>query len=878
MLTAGSVVAKFKADISELQHGITQVKNSLSGLKNSFSSLGGAVQGIASKSFQFFGNAVSNAMAVAQKMAIVGVGLGAGLVALGKQAVDSAGKFEQYQIAFTTLLKDGKKAQEVIKGIEEDAKKTPFNLPDLIQANQLLISAGEDAEKSRKIIKNLGDAISATGGGNAELQRLGVNLQQIKALGKATALDVRQFAFAGINIYGLLSETTGKTVEQVREMEVTYEDLTTALEKGAGAGGRFENAMLNQSKSLQGIISNTQDVISLTLKDIAIKSGLFDVIKRGVQGFLTLIEANKERVIAFFQGIGTAIQNFINSKLFADFVSRLRDFGRWVEANKDTILTFLKGLAIAFGSLVVIGTIGSLLALLTNPLTLVVLAVALLYTAWTTNFLGIQDITKKVVDFLLKLGKDLEPLFNVLEALFLVWVESFKSFIKIFKVLADKDYKGVWKVITDHIDTVNALLKNKLGVDLPKTFNDGFNNIKKSFDDFGNSIDSWLTSLKNKFKSWQTSVTEDLEYFSKNYEKILTNLFWRLIWAMLDYDAKTLINWGQHLGKLGKQIQDGYERIKLVITTKLTEWTTALQDWFNTLPFYIIVWFIGVTVAINNWFEQQKTVMEQKLEGWRLSLEQWFNNLPNTITVGLSGVTTSIGNWFTSMGERFRVWWENLGKDAGKSLEVGWTSQEPTMAGKIVAGIIAVILLVGATLIIGLVDVGVRGAIALYNALVQGFIFIRNWIITGAKAIVTKAWEGFLGFKDAPLKGLQDMYNGVVSWFDKLLNKVGEYADKIKKAMDKINPFHRESPSLVDYVQMGTSKIAQEYSNLAGGLRNMDFKTPIMDIANGMNIAPNFSAEGNRIINQNIYATLNDKLDVDTLAERLAFKYRNTNL
>lgn len=612
MFTAGSVVAKFKADISELQHGITQVKNSLSGLKNSFASLGGAVQGIASKSFQFFGNAVSNAMAVAQKMAIVGVGLGAGLVALGKQAVESAGKFEQYQIAFTTLLKDGKKAQEVIKGIEEDAKKTPFNLPDLIQANQLLISAGEDAEKSRKIIKNLGDAISATGGGNAELQRLGVNLQQIKALGKATALDVRQFAFAGINIYGLLSETTGKTVEQVREMEVTYEDLTTALEKGAGAGGRFENAMLNQSKSLQGIISNTQDVISLTLKDIAIKSGLFDVIKRGVQGFLTLIEANKERVITFFQGIGTAIQNFINSDFFKNLVEQLTIFGAWVVANKDIILTFLKGLAIGFGALLIIGTVAGAIALLTNPLTLVTVAVGLLYTAWQTNFLGIQDLTAKA----------------------LIYIRGF------------------------------------------------------------------LESIRN----WWTLYGEDI--------KIIVSGLWQVVSGIFQYALNNII---------------------------------AIFQIFSAL-----------------------------LKG------DW-------------------GALWTAI--------INLGKNQQQALsKIFW----------------------------GIVDV-VRGSFG---------------------ALVTVA----------------------VGYLSDLWSKVTEYANKIKKAMDKINPFHRESPSLVDYVQMGTSKIAQEYSNLAGGLRSLDFKTPIMDIANGMNITPNFSAEGNRVINQNIYATLNDKLDVDTLAERLAFKYRNTNL
>ena len=61
----------------------------------------------------------------------------------------------------------------------------------------------------------------ATGGGNDELTRMASNLQQIKNAGKATAMDIRQFAYAGIDVYGILADYLGKTTEEGIEKEMS---------------------------------------------------------------------------------------------------------------------------------------------------------------------------------------------------------------------------------------------------------------------------------------------------------------------------------------------------------------------------------------------------------------------------------------------------------------------------------------------------------------------------------------------------------------------------------------------------------------------------------------------------------------------------------
>lgn len=43
------------------------------------------------------------------------------------------------------------------------------------------------------------------------------NLQQIKNAGKATAADIKQFAYAGIDVYGILADYTGKSTAEVQK-------------------------------------------------------------------------------------------------------------------------------------------------------------------------------------------------------------------------------------------------------------------------------------------------------------------------------------------------------------------------------------------------------------------------------------------------------------------------------------------------------------------------------------------------------------------------------------------------------------------------------------------------------------------------------------
>lgn len=255
-------MATLGLDTSEYEQGIEQARketqSAANSLNRSANTAGSGVSGMASQ----FAAASAKATVLANMLTSLGtkaVGLAKGFVEMG---ISYNAQIEKYTTGFTNMLGSAQAAQEAMQAIQEDAARTPFDVASLTQANQLLISAGENAAYSRKVINALGDAVSATGGGNAELSRMAANLQQIANVGKAAAIDIKQFAYAGINIYQILADYTGKSVQEVQSMTISYNLLSQALIAASEEGGRYYNAMDTQSQTMNGRISTLKDNVS----------------------------------------------------------------------------------------------------------------------------------------------------------------------------------------------------------------------------------------------------------------------------------------------------------------------------------------------------------------------------------------------------------------------------------------------------------------------------------------------------------------------------------------------------------------------------------------------------------------------------------------
>lgn len=319
-------------------------------------------------------------------------------------------------------------------------------------------------------------------------------LSKANATGKAAAEGYVRQKVTAEQMIGLISDG-----------QVKFEDVQKALSGMTGEGGKFFNLMERQSATFSGVVSNIQDSIGRMMRSfmgIDVKgdvrgNSIFGMFKSSAEGFMKFLEQMTPRIEYVGGAIGIAMSYLtgtFNHQLMDDatfdkyleFIvmmekvkSALSPLGDWIAANKDLVFTFLQGLAVGFGALLIIGTIAAALGLLLNPLTLLVLGVAALYTAWQTDFLGIQTITMAFADFLtmifttyilpaLQMFTDwlnlyfwpawnnvfnllIVPMFNA----FIVWFQERWGYIRLLVELAWNLIKGVitiaWNFISGYL-------------------------------------------------------------------------------------------------------------------------------------------------------------------------------------------------------------------------------------------------------------------------------------------------------------------------------------------------------------------------------------------------------------------------------------------
>lgn len=230
--------------------------------------------------------------------------VGAALGTAGFFGLKFEAEMETARIGLETLLGSAEQADSTLVRIKEEAKRTPFEILGLTQAVQLLSSVTKDGDKSIDVILDVGEGLAAMGKGQAELDRIIVNLQQIAALGSASSIDIKQFAFAGIPIFEMLQEQTGLSGEALDDFitsgGVTFDLLTDMFDKANDEGGRFFEAYINQTGSLTQLWSNFKDELNTSVGAFVKQIGLFDAAKVAI-AFLT------DNISVFFEKVSETI-------------------------------------------------------------------------------------------------------------------------------------------------------------------------------------------------------------------------------------------------------------------------------------------------------------------------------------------------------------------------------------------------------------------------------------------------------------------------------------------------------------------------------------------------------------------------------------------
>lgn len=321
---------KASSETKNLKTMLSQAEAQLRATTTALKAASNGMEGFASSTDKASGKSLAGAIAQGTVMAGVFSKLGSAALSAAEGFISSGieynAQIEKYTIGFTNMLGSAEAAQQVMSQIQEDAAKPPFDVESLTKANQYLISAGENASYARSTIMALGDAVSATGGGNDELNRMSQNLQQIANTGKATTADIKQFAYAGIDVYGILADYTGKSTAEVQKMTISYDLLTQALQAASEEGGRYYNSMDTQSQTMNGRVSTLKDNVSqlagLLTGDLS--SGIGVVIGNLNDMLVAAQEAYKTDGWIGLAGAITGLTEPINTakNAFKDFASK----------------------------------------------------------------------------------------------------------------------------------------------------------------------------------------------------------------------------------------------------------------------------------------------------------------------------------------------------------------------------------------------------------------------------------------------------------------------------------------------------------------------------------------------------------------------------
>lgn len=211
------------------------------------------------------------------------------------------GEFQQLEISFKTMLGSGEQANELLAQLAQTAASTPFDLQGIASSAKNMLAYGFAADQVNETIVRLGNVAAGLSQPLGDIVYL---YGSLRASGRVTNIDIRQFANRGIPIYEELAKVLGKSVSEINSLvsagKVGFPDIEQAFQNMTNKGGKFYNLMQAQSESLTGQISNLQDNIDMMFNELGKASE--GVLSSGVKAVAYLVE-NYEKIGKVIAGL-----------------------------------------------------------------------------------------------------------------------------------------------------------------------------------------------------------------------------------------------------------------------------------------------------------------------------------------------------------------------------------------------------------------------------------------------------------------------------------------------------------------------------------------------------------------------------------------------
>lgn len=243
------------------------------------------------------------------------------MASFSAKALVSAGQMEQTYLSLERITGDKGQTDQLMDGLKNVAITSPFNIDELAQGSQLLLSYGFALDQVIPMLKTAGNASvglnQGTGGVNSILSALG----QIKSMGNLGIENIDQLDAIGIDAWGYLEKSFGKSEKGIKKLVrqglIPADKAIQSIVDGMNQDPKFINQMLNQSKTLFGLFENIKEIFDLNIL-LPFGEGIRDGILPHLTKFVDKITGSQEKLQGFsdsLKNIGNMVGDFLGQRL-----------------------------------------------------------------------------------------------------------------------------------------------------------------------------------------------------------------------------------------------------------------------------------------------------------------------------------------------------------------------------------------------------------------------------------------------------------------------------------------------------------------------------------------------------------------------------------
>lgn len=210
---------------------------------------------------------------------------------LGSQLISTNAQMQMFTQSFTVLTGSAEEAGQIIEWVKEQAKATPFDVPGLIQASQMLMTWGLDLKEWFTVV---GDVAA---GMQRPISQV-VNAVGTLATGQ-TGEAVRRFRDLGINLRESEALTFDARGALITPLEEAIPIVKQIMEE------RFGGMMAAQSKTWSGVMSNIGDTWQQLIQTTG--EPLFEGLNAILVDLEAWISENQDALMDFARGFGQVL-------------------------------------------------------------------------------------------------------------------------------------------------------------------------------------------------------------------------------------------------------------------------------------------------------------------------------------------------------------------------------------------------------------------------------------------------------------------------------------------------------------------------------------------------------------------------------------------